>query len=687
MKKRIILMLMSLLISHSVVAADDPCNFANGLGFMPEQVMACYHSVPFDAARAGQMAHSLAVIEELSGLANTYKNTDLPVNIHANMPQMIREMKVKKYTDDYAFHEDLKLMFKRFHNAHWNYIMPLAYHHLTPYMPLILGSTLENGHQIVYVKGNYIAPKLYQNVSGIDTSNYIGQRIVSIDGVDAVQYLTKFANRNVAYFSYPSNNFAEIIQRQQFSLPGISRDPMPQNLSPTFVFQNKQGERSKVKLPFIFVPKEKLYGGISPVYADLSTNTSEFIKDATAPWQATDYFVQNGLLTLDGEFTDAMTLQRLGDEELMARNKMQAYWKHKALERKSALPEDVVYHDIQPTAEDLSFSVIEDNLNEEDVMYGKLGDDITVIKVTGFTPLHFDKFIETLNHAMQHACDNSSKIILDFSRNGGGAVHLTQYLIGLIDSEQSDANTFVHRFLQPDESKRPILAGFLRAGDLMSPPYTPAPLCMTGIEPGCYHRLTGSRLEHWQDAQNGTVEVRGGVKTDMTAKMYMSGLETNDFHSIPQYCNGKFGKKDIIMITDGTACSGGFFAQAFLLDKATSVAYNGLVNRKMNVGHAHGGPVHHYNMFAYDDLLYHGIDSAYPGIIPDEVFNLMASMTLPEVTPVRSDFRFEFHGGFYDKNDKNKLTAVKEYVPQYRVPIWDDSNKSVFYSAIMRAVH
>lgn len=664
-----------------VNAAGDPCHFTHGYGYLPEQVIACYKKVPYRKETAERLAQNIKAIAQLSDLASVYKNSGAPLKIKADLLGMAHEIKHSTYANDYELQEDLKLKFKRFHNVHWNYLTPMCYHHLTPYIPLGFSSTMIDGQQIIYVHDDVVAPKLYRQVTGVNTHELVGQRLVSINGVDAVKFLSDYADKHIAYFPNSSNNFAEVLQRMGYSQPDPRRDPLPDDLNPEYLFEDLSGNQTKLHLPFVFVYSEYLKSDISPVYDDYPASTAEFVHQCEAPWSSVDYLVHAGRISPRGVLSKQPAGQFLGDKQLHNRAKSQRYW---AAQSDNSRSVNDGFSDITPSKDDLKFRVIENNLLKADILYGVLGKDVMVLKVDSFAPENQSLFIATLHRAVKYACAHSKKIMIDLSSNVGGYSHLLQYFFGILDEDQNKQSQMKCRGLVPHDDNL-YLSSFRALSQHTAPPYAKSYLCITFSEPGCFHLVSGPKMKAWAEVEHDFTEKRGGETIDLTDKFYISGFDLSLYNSIPRLGISKFTKHDIIIITDGTATSAGFFAQVFLRDKALIVAYGGLDQQEMNIGHAHGGPVQRYNIMSYAASLYRYMDYSYPGYIPADVMNLLNQVSLPPVTPGRSDFRFEYHGGYYDKLEQDHLIATKSYLPDLHVWIWDDSNKSAFYSQILRA--
>lgn len=680
--KRISIFFLVFWLSGVVFATDDPCNFSHGEAFMPEQVLECYSKVPYSHDRAEQYAKSIEAISQLSDLANTYRNTGQPLNIHVSLPKVAQEIRSTPYADDYSMHQAISKNIKRYKNGHWGYYVPLCYQRLQPYLPIVLGATLQNGKQIIYVKGVHDINHIYKNTTSQDLSPLIGQRIVSINGIDAVQYLARLANQQLSWFPYSSNNFSSLLAFHFFSSMFIA-DYQSVDLSPTYVFQTKSQQRTTLKLPYIFVPREKLFYQLSPVAPDLATSTDEFIAQCTVPWQMADYFLHEHLVRSDGSVNEALSSPYYGVDAISQREQFIRKMNRKMSAREVNAANK--YHDITASDDDLPFEMLEDHLNNQ-IAYGHLGDSVTVLKITGFTPSDYDDFVGVMQRAVQYACSHSDNIMIDLSGNHGGSGFLLSYLVGLIDFNQSRNNILIYSFLSKDKKSNPLAFHYLDAADKLSPPYVETPLCLTLNEPGCYHKANGDKIMHWDDVSHHRVEVRGGVRTELTDKVYESLLPSYQYITVPSYCSGKFNQENTIIITDGAAASAGFFSQVYLRRNAQIIAYGGLYKSKMNIGTCHGGAIHKYNMYAYQKERYHLYDDQLSGLLPDELFSMLEGFDMPKPMPQRSEITFEA-GGAYDDQDKSRLTAVKEYLPDKHVWIWDDSNKSAFYSRILRAIH
>ncbi len=657
--------------------ASDPCDFSQADAFLPSQVMSCYSQVPYSQSVANAVSNAYELPNQVSDLAPYYANSGPPLFINAPLIDIKNKIANSNASNDFAFHESVKKQLKRFKSPHWDYRTTLCYQNLYPFIPLEIGVRLGAGNkQELYVKDNPFEPTLYKQVTGIDTENLVGKTIVSIDNKPALDALVDFSDASIAYSSFSSNNFAAALQRGLYSIISASRDVIPDNLSPTYVFSDEHGNPTELQLPWIFVKRARIFGpDIS--YPPHSQNTAQFQATCQAPWTALQYYLNIGFINANSDSGETPQLNRAEISspqsiEKEDKQRKKAISKFKNLSKHFAENKER----LKKTHKPLPFEVISDEIsNDNSVLYGQLGNDTTVIKVINFAPNDETVFINTLNAAVAYACVNSDKVILDLATNSGGSVHLTAYLVGLFNPALSDGTMYksYHPFANPQT--RPLLAIYNNGTDFLSS--LTGGGCNFGGESSCWLRDDGTPLPLWSQALS-TQGIRGQQPIELTERL--TSLPPSQ---IQQVCPYKFKDNNLIVLTDGTAASGGVIAAASLRKIGVVIGYHGLKDKTTWIGFAQGGIVRPYHAY-YSKLVLDLLPLLVPELPPIVLQILNPSFRPP--LPVQADFRFETPGSILDPAEENTQEILNSVVltPNARIDIWDDDEPAVVYTEALK---
>jgi hypothetical protein len=126
------------------------------------------------------------------------KYSRAPFEINVDVMAELSRLETVDYESDYDFQADLFHLFTSLNDAHTRYY---GCHHMafSSYQPFILTAIEVDGTQTIRVKeltfpsgGN-----MFSEFWARDFGEFVGQKVLEIDGVEAVQYIRDFANKFV----------------------------------------------------------------------------------------------------------------------------------------------------------------------------------------------------------------------------------------------------------------------------------------------------------------------------------------------------------------------------------------------------------------------------------------------------------------------------------------------------------
>src|ERR1044071_5630905 len=180
-------------------AVADPCNFTTAPTYGVDQVLACFRSVPFcpDPANAAtcdrdaQVSHLRAALEGFSDLRDTYDAT-------ARWRAQLNHISKAAYQSDYDLYVDIARLMRSFRDPHWSYAGPACFEStIFGMIPLEFASATtqvgDSRRQIVYLREPIaFFAGLYATGSGIDITQYTGQRVVLLNGEAPLQFFRRW---------------------------------------------------------------------------------------------------------------------------------------------------------------------------------------------------------------------------------------------------------------------------------------------------------------------------------------------------------------------------------------------------------------------------------------------------------------------------------------------------------------
>ena len=273
------LLLTLFFFSSTAVADDDPCNFiTGGPVYSYEQVMSCYQSVPFNHDDLVNAVESLRALRETSDLREVFETE---FGWRERLAALDDPETTEDYPNDYALQRAIMLNHKEFYNPHWRYYPPSCYTEiLSAFMPFDFGSTVTRirggkQQQIIFIEAAPFWPELYQSFTGIDTEDYVGLRVISINGVDPLDYFRSFGRDVLRFDRNDGENLNEILQNGSYSIRTLRRhDLAPDRASDTYVFEAANGEQLSVEMPWVFARRSAM--GLWPSFEAYSSSSSSF---------------------------------------------------------------------------------------------------------------------------------------------------------------------------------------------------------------------------------------------------------------------------------------------------------------------------------------------------------------------------------------------------------------------------
>ena len=562
--KNIVLLVSLCLVLFGRPAQADSCNFTTGDAFSWQQVMDCYRSVPFNH---DDLENIIGVLRDQRAYSDLDELYDERYQWRANLEALDAPGTSADYPDDFSMHNAIKLEHKQMANPHIRYSAPACYTSiLAGYIPFDFGATrrFSKGEDlIIFIEDAPIAPELYESTTGIDPKDYIGMKVVSINGVPTLDYFRAFGRTRVLWDDSDSTNLNHILNRWGYSLrSSTTHDFAPDHAEDVMVLESRNGKRLSVTFPWIFAKRSAL--GMSQVAVPASS--AEFIAQCTQPNQLP--FPTVGLDALGS-----------ADREV---DKEKAAFTNRTVSGPKVTDKD--FFEVPPGRFDTDIEVIVPLTDAAKVL--QYEDDTTIIRF-----FNTGSWIDVARQGVEHACQNSENLILDLRRNGGGNDIVFQWL-------------YTHLF---PEVSNVVEAGKLVIATRNDNPEFNRVLYWSGEVDRIFNGCWSFGPDCWMDIDTEATipiadvswfenpsfpEQRGGATVSMSRQI---GLGENLVGLYPEFdassCPGKFDKDNLIILTDGTNCSGGyFFVSPFTENnKAVVVTTGGYPGEDIPMGICRGG--------------------------------------------------------------------------------------------------
>jgi len=490
------------------------------------------------------------------------------------------------FTNDYEFQLAVVMNHKEFDNPHFRYQRPMCYAGmLTAFVPFEFGSTLTNDlGQIIFVEATPYLAAEYQTATGIDVTQFIGQRVVSINGVETLDYFRQFGQTQVRKDENDGLNLSEILTNSEYTLRLDTRyDFTPQNGFDSYVFEDTDGNTTNIQIPWLFAPRSLFSSGDS-----LTTSTNEFVTRCTAPGPAS---VQSR--TTDKNRTLEQVSKNLlnppGDPNRL--EKAQVISRHMQQAPRRGIATD--FFEVPPDQLGQFVDELVPWSNSAKVL-NLPSDNTTVIRLANFQ----SDWQEQVRSGSEHACSNSENLILDLRGNGGGQpTHATWLIRHLFPDATSPS---VSRWVQSIVNEPGVQELAYRSSVFVANEIGEF-VCWVGYDAACYtDAATGQQLSNVDD-QNWVLdqlryEERAGVKEPLTRKFWLNEAFNNgynfDFTGYDSIsCPGKFKDDKLILLTNGLSISAAYFFTESIRDRVTIVTIGGYENEPLVSGGARGGGI------------------------------------------------------------------------------------------------
>jgi hypothetical protein len=694
---------LALFFALATSAFADECDFAGDIAagensWPLERLKSCYRSVPLNQKDVENTVEVMLFALEQSALRNVYKN-DL------GLGDRISALRDADYASDWDFQQAALSAMRAPGNSHLWYSQPACYRQFIVAQPFEFGSMLYRGEQIVYV-GNIrdftpigLPADFFNKSTGIDDlEQYVGMRIKSMNGVDALTALTRLSD--VYSGLSEGNEFNSNVLTSYTTSNGVAS--IDENI--TYVLADKQGTELILEVPAVVTHASLT--NLSFNYLSPPTKVRRFISECTAP---------NALTAdLNGVYDEiARRLKRRqanNTEEsplLLAKGKMQQHRNRESMvgdpEQARETPENLEKavnrrikndklkgysgHAKKNIDDTIMFSeLLEEEkgvLIEELIPYDEnigLGASIyndgeaVAITFADFTPtigLALDAYAQIVIDATNYACNSPStkRLILDVRNAPGGSVDVVNWLSTFFHGvSKNSIGSYQFVSYLPVTTDMNIAKGTAWARFLEEVwPNKPLDLCYGAEDTptsGCLIDPDTGALNTDISWLTNPVSIDiGGVPELLGQPNIFVGGNTHDtLPDIGIACPDKFRDEKLVILLDGLGRSAGAFFPYLISDIGTLVGVGGLVENSsdpesLKMGSGMGGPGaqfmnntaywHAYDLF---DLVSAGVDPAQmvptvsverPPLFRREVevaFEYVAFRTLEGNGPISNDF-------------------------------------------------
>lgn len=201
------------LITGEVFA--DPCVFEKDRLYRHADVFKCFLSVPFNTTVRDQTLDVLQAAYQLFAFLDIAVNPPDPQHFNPPVDLMatFQSLRTMSFATDYDFHNYLRGVYIQLHDAHTMYYAPACYASWDFYQPLNLvgyvDSSSSSSGQLAIGVSPYFETGVYNYYKdqGIDLLDFVGAQVLTINAVEAVQYITTFSHDSVGSSKDPGVRF------------------------------------------------------------------------------------------------------------------------------------------------------------------------------------------------------------------------------------------------------------------------------------------------------------------------------------------------------------------------------------------------------------------------------------------------------------------------------------------------
>jgi hypothetical protein len=573
MYRTLMAVLASLCLAQPALAQADPCNFAalegqpvQALGW--QQVMDCYRSVPL---RRDDLDATVAFVKAARERSDLNNLLDQRYGWRAALDAFPARADADEFPDDLSFQLAMVREHKALKNPHWRYRRPVCYTDLmVALMPFDFGSAViaprgGKRQQIVFIESAAYQPELYRAFTGVDAQAYVGARVVSINDVPVLEAFRTFARESFSFDDNDGQGLNRILQNASYSMRVLpAHDLPPDRLADVYQLETRDGRTMRVTMPWIFVPPGLM--GLPQIDLSTISNTADFRALCYRPSPV----VAGGASSLNTRlnYTEDLSFEREFIAKRQAIQRMERDYRGPRADYFEAPPGQSERQLTTLIAKNQSMSAFQ------------LRERATVIRLNDFV----GDWREQVTEATQYACRNSDHLIVDMRSNAGGFASRLSWLAGHLAPGRTGygAYDFIGRMPLGNTGLNELIA---RVSE-----YYAGESCSSFLSYACYFdAVTGEPLDAQGWSDGSVTEQRGGVSQTLTRRLFF--FKSSDASAEPIACPGRFRGRTLIILSNGSGGSAGYFWPTIMRSDATIVTAGGFLGEPMVTGVARGASV------------------------------------------------------------------------------------------------
>ncbi|HMA92422.1 MAG TPA: S41 family peptidase, partial [Polyangiaceae bacterium] len=287
-------------------------------------------------------------------------------------------------------------------------------------------------------------------------------------------------------------------------------------------------------------------------------------------------------------------------------------------------------------------------------------------------------WIDVARQGVEHACKNSKRLIIDLRGNDGGSDTVIRWLHHYLLPEKGalvPAGMIPIRLRNDNPVFNEILFNFALFAEEFIPTLDMDP-CVLGVTPECVMDI--DRGTHFPRSMVDWAlvpthhERRGGALLSLSREF---GLPPIDAVFDSASCAGRFNGDNLVLLTNGSNASGGYFLPAAFKGEGVIVNSGGIVSEPMAMGRARGG-------------------ATVPGSVWSDAMNMIESLSQGQISfqhelvgftrPV--DTQMEMFGAY--RKDRRALHIDHPIEADLHVNVWANQlgSEGYVYERVLRAV-
>ena len=437
----------------------DACDFVTTSFPSYQQVLNCYNSVPWCLDPTNPLLCDVqSQADAVEAAVESFSTVKGFVNAQANYRNKLNTIRHTNFQSDYQQFLAFQDLYKGIRNGHWFYSGPSCYaNEVFSTIPLNFGSMktklslFGRSKQIVYLEAPLNGPtpfnapidqrngpglaEIYRTQTGIDLFQYEGRRVVSINGVNAIDYFRNWAETVDQVDGDAGNGLMEILEFFTWSVRFGSFGVFPRTQNIEMVVADRFGRRERLVLPWLFIPAADvgLVGG-TPTSSNLEFQNRCFTPGAgffLSPVQpASQVASMSDATTAREVLAQAREIEGpriLAPEQIARRNRM-ARFSESAPDGR-AIKLGGLGDFVEVPERKQNKDIIELLPTTDGARVVQYADDTVAIQLANFS----QPWLEEVRFGVEYACANAERLILDLRSNGGGAVSLTEWLLDYLN--------------------------------------------------------------------------------------------------------------------------------------------------------------------------------------------------------------------------------------------------------------